>query len=256
VSVGCWEEPSGGCCQQESSTASPPALDAAGLVNAAPAAARFSGQIATVALVEGAWSPETAKASFLRGPGAPPPGKRIIFASPGSLPPTPFLDPVEAAPSAPVVGEGSSDSGLDTKLIEQQPAVGGDAVESGETELAEDHTSSGGQATAAVRRESSACTAPFSGVPPKTGAPPRDPMPPAGGQSPPFLAEDPPGMMLPLLSDKAVPPPRLSVNLAPVRKAIDVMYGVAPPDEPPAAGGTVFTTEAVAERRATGERTG
>lgn len=261
VSVGCWEEPPAGGSQQESSTASPPALDAAaGLANAAPAAARFSGQIATVALVEGAWSPETAKASFLRGPGAPPPGKRIIFASPGSLPPTPFLDPVEAAPSAPAVGEDSGGSGLETTLIGQQPTVGGDTPGSEEGELAEGHSSSGDQATAGVR-ESSTSTAPFSGVPPKTAAPRTDPPPPlppppAGGQYLPFLARDPPGMMLPLLANTAVPPPRLSVNLAPVRKAIDVKYGVAPPEEPPAAAGAVFTTDAVAERRATGERNG
>lgn len=58
------------------------------------ALACFNGQIATVALVEGAWTAEMAKAAFLRGPGAPPPGKRIIFTAPGDLPPTPFLDPV------------------------------------------------------------------------------------------------------------------------------------------------------------------
>lgn len=56
---------------------------------------RFTGQIATVAVMEGAWNTEMAKAAFLRGPGAPPPGKRILLtAGPGDLPPTPFLDPV------------------------------------------------------------------------------------------------------------------------------------------------------------------
>lgn len=83
ASVGCWEE-------DEATVGTVIDATVGGL------AARFSGQIATVALVEGAWTAETAKAAFLRGPGAPPPGKRVLFTGPGDLPPTPFLDAVDA----------------------------------------------------------------------------------------------------------------------------------------------------------------
>lgn len=233
ASVGCWEEYGSG----RAAGAAAPMMDA-GVVGR-PAAARFSGQIATVALLEGAWTAEMAKASFLRGPGAPPPGKRVVFASPGDLPPTPFLDAggeVEATPSGLAGGHGQG-SGLGGKGSKMSSGAGADAPVS-ESRPVDGH---GGVAEAAVNTgqwtvpgaPSAGAAAPFSGVTP--AAPQESPAPTAGGGPPPSGGGNPPGLPRRPNPPTSVAPTRLSVMFAPVRKAIDLKYGVAPAEAPPGA---------------------
>lgn len=255
VSVGCWEEDNGG--GREAVAVAAPMMDA-GVVSTA--AARFSGQIATVALVEGAWSAETAKASFLRGPGAPPPGKRVVFASPGGLPPTPFLDavsdvePPSVVPlgghgkdltnqdtTSPAAGEADADPSIsDSRSVEGQDRGADEAARASSTAVASESAGQrkGPRGAGAGARVGAAAAAPFSGV---SCTPPRECERPAlltaAGEPPSFRATSPElqGMSYPPTAAAAVPP-RLSVILAPVRKAIDLKYGVAPADGPPATG--------------------
>lgn len=234
ASVGCWEEDSTGGREPVAAPPMDPGI-------APPTAARFSGQIATVALVEGAWSAETAKASFLRGPGAPPPGKRIVFASPGDLPPTPFLDAVGdvKARSMSVWGQRISQ-----ESNEREPCSQGDIAPSSEirlveindaaTEVAEGTglpgTGSAVQSTVVAGGSTADAAASSAGVP--SASTTGDPTAPPVGQPPSFQAQDPPGMLRrPLNSEISAAPPRLSVVLAPLRKAIDAKYGVGPAEE-------------------------
>lgn len=243
VNVGCWEEDN----SSGREAVAAPMMDA-GVINTA--AARFSGQIATVALMEGAWTAETAKASFLRGPGAPPPGKRVVFASPGGLPPTPFLDAVRDV-EPPPDRRGSHSENLASKETKSLTAGGADASISGSRPV----QGQGGTAVAEAARDSSVVTsagiiartgpwgagavagadavAPVSGVPCTHQRGREHPMLTASSHPPSFRSRGSPwlqGRSDPL---KAAAPPRLSVILAPVRKAIDLKYGVAPADGPP-----------------------
>lgn len=248
VSVGCWEEDNGS--GREAVAVAAPMMDAG---VASTAAARFSGQIATVALVEGAWGAETAKASFLRGPGAPPPGKRIVFASPGGLPPTPFLDAVTdveppsvfppgghgndlalaSKDAKPLPAAGKANSSISESLpVEGQGGGADEAARDSSTAVASDNTvqrtgSRGAGAAAGVGTFSCvSCT-----TPPHEGE--RPALTAAASQQPrlSFRARMSPGSDPP-----AAAPPRLSVILAPVRKAIDLKYGVARADGPPGTG--------------------
>ncbi len=222
VSVGCWEACSGSGSGGGREVAAAPMMDAG---VASPSVARFSGQVAAVALVEGAWTAETAKASFLRGPGAPPPGKRVVFASPGDLPPSPFLDAVGdvEATSGLVDSRGVVPDNKETKL----PAVRGGA-EAGVVEAA----------ATGITGQGGFAAAPFSGVSSDAHAPREGRIVPADSRPPSSSAGSPPG--LPGWPSPATPspppPPRLSVMFAPVRRAIDLKYGVAPAGGSPPPG--------------------
>ncbi|CAM9109555.1 unnamed protein product, partial [Hapterophycus canaliculatus] len=238
ASVGCWEE--GGSGGREP-VAAPP-MDP-GIVS--ETAARFSGQIATVALVEGAWTAEMAKASFLRGPGAPPPGRRIVFASPGDLPPTPFLDAVGdvKGPSFSVLGQCTSQERKERELCSQgdvpptsesRPVEVDQAVAEVPEGLSLTGTGSTIRSTAAVESNIDAA-AERAGVP--SVPVPGGPTTPSTRQSPLSREWDAPGMLRrPLESEISVAPPRLSKVFAPLRKAIDLKYGVGPADEPVGTG--------------------
>lgn len=247
VSVGCWEDDN----RLEPSTTNPSMHARGGSV-----ASRFSGQMATVAIVEGAWTAETAKAAFLRGPGAPPPGKRMIFTGPGDLPPTPFLDSVDGvdgldrAAQAGPLDQGESASRSETSAGVDEVAIGGaslgdgesregdsrvpDAAEAGDKAPARSSAASGaGQAAA---HEPSAGAAPFAAV--------RTTVMRDAACSRALLsleAGDPPGL--------AVPPPkhngatRLAIMFSPLRRAIDDKYGIAV--DQPSVGGHSLSTAVV-----------
>lgn len=233
ASVGCWEEDS--CGGREPVAAQP--MDP-GIVSAT--AARFSGQIATAALAEGAWSTETAKASFLRGPGAPPPGKRIVFASPGDLPPTPFLDAVGdvKVPPVSVSSRCASQEGEEREPCSQGHLAPTSEVDKAVSQVAEcpgpSGTGSTIQSTVAEGsvRDAVARCAEMDPVFTQSGSTMR-----AVGQAPSTQARDARGVLRrPLKTEVPVAPPRLSVAFAPLRKAIDLKYGVAPADEAIGAG--------------------
>lgn len=240
ASVGCWEEYSGGRggAAAAATAATPARMMDAGVVGST--AARFSGQIATVALLEGAWTAEMAKASFLRGPGAPPPGKRVVFASPGDLPPTPFLDAagdVRATPQPGLVG--GHGSGLGRKASKSSGVGGADAsvAESWPVDGHSGATAAAGstcQGTAArVVSTAAGAPAPFSGVAPAVS---REEGPALTAASEPPAspsAGNPPGLPPRRPHPMAPAPTRLSVVFAPVRHAIDLKYGVAPAEAPP-----------------------
>lgn len=228
ASVGCWEEDGG------AGLTSTPTADTG---FAEPSAARFNGQIATVALTEGAWTADTAKATFLRGPGAPPPGKRITFTTPGDLPPTPFLDPnndvethrheVEAWKAE---GANARDGGL--KELQKFEQGDGDSMVAAAADIEGNPGSLPCLATVGVF-----CSPPVQpctqggvqdgvtayGVPSSN---PREVALGLGSSSP--AAGAPPHPMGAQHSSLAAP--RLSVLLAPARKAIDLKYGVAVSD--------------------------
>lgn len=225
---------------------------------AAPAAgkspARFHGQIATVALVERAWTTEMAKAVFLRGPGAAPPGKRIIYTEPGDLPPTPFLD-------SPRDDEVSS-SGNQTSLSGDEVQVRGSnsidtegavamkpGAKSGEARLL-DCRGRGQEATEEIGNEtgSGLDTCVLSESESALSSLPRPSNERATADSSMAIARqsdtsassgtllydadvrDPPSCRATQrkAKRKAGAPPRLSVLFAPLRRALDGKYGIAP----------------------------
>ena len=235
MSIGCWQEEEGG-----RDPAATPLVD----TRPVESAARFSGQMATVAVMEGAWTAEAVKAAFLRGPGVSPPGKRVAFACPGDLRPTPFLDGVDDADrkgraggrvgsrvgsheGSHVVGakeaEAALEASVDARMGQQLVGQGGCA----EGEAARAVAAAGGAVPTAAH-------GPIADAGPTFLVAPYGPLTRgegASGQPPLCDASDPPGVSPPCGGGsggrEAEERPRLSVMLAPVRKAIDRKYGVA-----------------------------
>ena len=246
ASVGCWHEEEGG-----REPAATPFVD----TRPVESTARFSGQMATVAVMEGAWTGEAVKAAFLRGPGVSPPGKRVAFACPGDLRPTPFLDGVDDADRTGRAGsrvgsrtgnhEGSQ--GVRAKEAEAPPEVAGVAARMGQQPVSLGGSTECEAAVAVVAAAGSVIPTAAQG--PTANAGPNFLVSPAAaltrgggvpGQPSSCSEGDPPGLSPPCGGGgsgdgKAEGPPRLSVMLAPVRKAIDHKYGVAV-DEPSRAG--------------------
>lgn len=231
ASVGCWQEEENGRVP-----AATPLVD----TRAVESAARFSGQMATVAVMEGAWTAEAVKAAFLRGPGVSPPGKRVAFACPGDLRPTPFLDGFDDADRKDRVGsragshEGSQ--GVGAKEAEAGPLEAGAAAREGQ-QLAGQGGCLEGEVAGAIAAATGGAVPPVTqglNVNRGAGCAPVSAAPLARegvfSQLLPGDEGDPPGLPPPCVvsgGDQAAGPPRLSVMLAPLRKAIDLKYGVA-----------------------------